>query len=87
MLSICRNDCNSITGKNLRNLLLLCNKDNISSLNENDINDLTYNQVPENEMWRIGLLNELLNTRSSSLEVPGFTSDELTDMINIVCTS
>ena len=27
LLSICRNDCNSITGKNLRNIMLLCNKD------------------------------------------------------------
>ena len=87
LLSICRNDCNSITGKNLRNILLLCNKNSISSLSGNDIDNLTYNQVPEDESWRIDHLNELLNIRSNSLEVPGFTSDEITDIINIVCTS
>ena len=87
LLSVCRNDCNSITGKNLRNIMLLCNKDNTSLVNENDLDNLTYNPIPENEIWRMDLLNELMNTRSSSLEVPGFTSDELTDIINIVCTS
>ena len=87
LLSICRNDCNSITGKNLRNILFLCNKDTINSLKEDDINRLEYNPIPENEAWRIDLLTELLDTRSSITEIPGFTPEEITEIINFVCTS
>ena len=87
LLSIFRNDCNSLTGKNLRNIMLLCNKENTNSLQESDINGLEYHPIPENETWRIDLLTELLNTRSLITEIPGFTPDEVSDLIKFVCSS
>ena len=72
---------------NLRKIMLMCNKGNINSLEEGDINSLEYYPVPEDEKWRLSLLSELLDSRSLSSEIPGFTHEEVTDLINFVCTS
>ena len=87
LLKICKNDCRSITGKNLRRLMLMCDKDNIDHLKESDIDGLEYSPIPETETWRMNLLPELLSTRSSNTEIPGFTDKEITDLVCLVCTS
>ena len=35
----------------------------------------------------MGLLNELLESRSSNIEINGFTEKEITDLIDLVCVS
>ena len=87
LLSICKNDCRSITGKNMRKIMLMCDKGNINSLEENDIDSLKYFPIPETETWRLGLLKELLEARSSNTEIKGFTETEITDLIELVCVS
>ena len=67
--------------------MLMCDKGRIDSLEESDIDGLEYFPIPETETWRMGLLSELLNTRSSDTEIPGFTEKELTELISLVCTS
>ena len=67
--------------------MLMCTKGNINSLEEGDIDSLEYCPVPEDEKWRISLLSELLDSRSLCSEIPGFTHEQVTDLINFVCTS
>ena len=45
---------------------------------------MKYSDVPPNEQWRTGFLTELL---SDNLEIPGFTDDELEEMVSFLCTS
>ena len=45
---------------------------------------MKYSAVPHPEEWRTGLLKELL---SNQLEVPGFTDDEIGDMVSYICNS
>ena len=42
LYSIAENDCNSITGKNLRKIMLFCDADSISSLSFTEIDNQTY---------------------------------------------
>ena len=46
LFSICQNDCRSVTGKNLRKIMLLCGKDSIESLEICDVYPLEYIPVP-----------------------------------------
>ena len=45
---------------------------------------MKYSDVPTHEHWRTGFLSELL---SDNLEIPGFTDDELEEMVSYLCTS
>ena len=45
---------------------------------------MKYSDVPPHEHWRTGFLTELL---SDNLDIPGFTDDELEEMVSYLCTS
>ena len=68
--------------------MLLCEKDNIYSIDTSDLSSLfLYFPVPENEIWRIDLLKELLDSRLDVIEFPGFSRQEIDELINFVCIS
>ena len=85
LYSIAENDCNSITGKNLRKIMLFCDADSISSLNFTDIDNQTYSEIPESELWRVTLLEELLMVRQGKMDIPGFTPNEITNLLDDIC--
>ena len=87
LLSICKYDCRSTTGKNLRQLMIMSDKYTIDSIEESDFDSMEYCPVPEGDTWRIGILDELLDSRSSIAEIPGFTQEEIQDLIDFVCVS
>ena len=80
-------DTNSVTGQNLRKIMFCCDLNSISDLNCDSINKLVYSEVPNDQLWRINFIHELLSTRNDELEVPGFTSDEISDMIDFICVT
>ena len=87
VLHICENNCGSVTGSNLRRLMLLCNKDSIFDLNCSDIDNLCYMPIPYSELWRLNLLKELLETRQNDTYLEGFNVNEITEMIKHLCIS
>ena len=46
-------DTNSITGSNLRNILLMTGKATVSELVPDDVSSLQYHPMPEDEMWKV----------------------------------
>ena len=46
---------------------------------------LRFTPVPDGREWTVGLASELLNLRSSELEVDGFSFEELDEMLTCVC--
>ena len=82
-----KNDARSTTGKNLRSILLLLDKNDIDDLSPQDASKILYKEVPENELWRIALVKELIDIRQGVLEVEGFSEDELVTILNYTCTS
>ena len=87
LFKICENDCGSVTGGNFRKIMLLCQKETIHDLRTSDLDNLTYQTIPENEMWRLSLIQELLEIRRNDLELNGFSEEEVSSLIDIVCGS
>ena len=87
LMSICEKDCRSVTGRNLRKTMLLCQGTSTHSLTINDLEQLKYFPVPNSETWRIPVLKELLQSRLDYEAIPGFSSQEITDMIHEICVS
>ena len=49
--------------------------------------NVIYAPVPETEMWRIGVLEELMSVRSNELHLDGFSKKEVGIMISLIATT
>ena len=50
-------------------------------------NNMKYSSVPVTEAWRPSLVKNLLDIREKRAALPGFSLDEVDEMIKFVCTS
>ena len=55
----------SIYGRNCRNL---CNDANVNTLEEVNIENISYVDLPQEESWRVPLLKELLEVKAGRLQ-------------------
>ena len=83
LLSIAKRDVRSITGSNLRRIMILSGRKSIDDLKDVDI---PYHPVPPNEAWMIGFVRELLDQHHGGLEVPGLLQTELDYILDYLCT-
>ena len=75
-------------GRTLDKLCNMMNLTDISLLSACEIKKrIKYFEIPEQEMWRVQSMNELLKLRMQSLSLPGFTKDEVNLMLVNICTS
>ena len=72
-----KHDCRSVTGSNLRNIMLLVGKTNIDDLCPEDSSIVKYNEIPEDQAWRVSVVKELVDVKWGELVVEGFSMDEL----------
>ena len=80
-------DVGSITGKNLRRIMLQTGKDFVEELTASDVKKIEYFHTPEYEEWRPILLKELIKVVDGSLVVDGFTNDKMNEIIKNICVN
>ena len=83
LLDIAKNDVRSITGSNLRRIMLLSGRNSIEDLKNVDV---SYHVVPDDYVWRVGFVKELIEIKYGSLVVPGMLQTELEDIMSYLCT-
>ena len=77
----------TVTGANLRNILLLTNRLHVDHLTPSLVSNITYKNIDKDETWRVGLVKELIDMKSGDLEMPeGWSSEELDSILNLACT-
>ena len=82
--SLCISDLRTVVGCTLSTLASICRCD-VRALSASAVKkSMEYFAVPNGEQWRVPVLNELLDPE---LEVPGFLSEEIKEMIDHMCTS
>ena len=80
-------DLRSVYGNNLRNIASLC-ETTIEELSSQLVKSkVKYRQIPENEMWRVPILTEMLLARENNIEVEGLSRRDISDIINFVSTA
>ena len=85
---LCSTDRRTVMGRTLETLCLECDVSHITKLSANLIKSkLKYHRVPEEEKWKINVAAELLQLRNQRLSIPGFTIDEIKDMLVYTCIS
>ena len=87
LYSLASADVRTVTGQNLRNILLLTNKLHVDQLDPSIVSTLEYHKMEEQETWRTSLVKEILDLKHGNLVLPDGWSDEELDMIlDLACT-
>ena len=79
-------DTRSVTGHNLRCLLLKSKAEHVHELNPKDDN-FKYKEVPAGEEFRVDFIKEIIEVKNNKSEVPGFTMEELDEILQHLCGS
>ena len=82
-----KNDCRSITGRNLRGILLLCGMDRLCKPAPTDVLKLTYKQIDADNHWKLNLLEELIHERDLKEYQLGWKHSEISECIKELCIS
>ena len=76
------------TGSNLRNILLMTDLQSVDDLKPNIVTKLKYNQIMEEDKWRVGIIGEIIDMKNGNMVTPaGWTVEELDEILNFACVS
>ena len=82
-----QNNLRTVYGSNLRKIASLCEL-KVENLNYGHVKtNMKYFPLPENESWRIPLIHELMALKAQTHILPGFSYDEINDMLIQACIS
>ena len=86
MINLVENNVNTVTGRNLRRILLLTDKPTIRHLRPCDIDTVCLYGEPE--LWRVLAVTEILEIRAGDLQLPaGWTYGEMEAILLAACCS
>ena len=80
-------DVRSVTGSNYRSIMLLVGKSFVSEVTKADADRVEYFPIGDNEKWKVGSIQEIINIKNGLMEVPGFELEELDEVLDYLCTS
>ena len=87
LLNIVENDVRSITGSNLRKIMLETRKLSVNDLNKNDILNIRYFPMKNEEVWKTNVINELIDVKEGLLSIPETQNDEVDAILAYLCVS
>ena len=87
LLETSSNDVRSVTGTNLREIMLLVGKTRVTDVCRGDGDLITYFDLKTDDIWKVQMIKELIDIKHSSLEVEQYGSDELETILFYLCTS
>ena len=87
---ITENDMTTVMGNNLYSILKKCNLDGsqIDRLTPSFVKkNVKYQEAPVNSAWMVNLADEVMNIRNGNSRLDGFSTSELEELLQYVCTS
>ena len=85
-----QHDQRTVSGRNLRQITLECGQGlPVKQFPSKTLvkKRMKYCPVPSSEAWRLSLLHDLLDVRNRMSTLTGFSTVEVEDMIQFICTS
>ena len=87
LLNVIQNDTRSITGSNIRKILLLTKKVKLEEISDKDVEEIETDAIQEEDMWRVDLIKEINDIKFGHLHIDGFSEEECETILNFACTS
>ena len=86
-LECVKDDCQSTTGHNIRKLLLRFGTDRFEDLDVDVMEGHVYKPIPNEEKWRVNIINELIDVRHGIMILPNFGYEEINSYLDFTCIS
>ena len=84
MISLVDKDVPTVTGRNLRRILLLSEKPNVHQLRPSDMDRV--NLYGDPELWRVLAIREILEIREGDLKLPdGWVQADMENILHSAC--
>ena len=87
IMNVISTDCQSITGNNLRSILLLTQKEKVDQLIPSDAFSLQYHPISVDNEWKLLYIIDIIETLNTKMEIPGFEDSELREILDYLCVS
>ena len=87
LLNTIQFDTRSVTGSNIRRILLLTGKENINQITHTDIENIDYAVISNENRWRIDLIKEITDVKFDQLSIDGFSKEECEEILQYACIS
>ena len=87
LLQTIKHDCRSSTGSNLRNILLLTDKEDVSKLAPHDAYQIQFEQVKDDDKWKVDMVLELIDVRWNEAKIENLSVYEIEEILEYICTS
>ena len=88
LIDLTRRNTRTVTGRNLRGILLLTPKSRVEDLTVEDAKNIQYHPLTEDDRWRVPVIKDILMIRSGELKMPeGWSMVELSELLEEACTS
>ena len=85
-LSVVESDSRTVTGRNLRSILQLCDKSTVQQLCHSDMDTVLYRGEPD--QWRVVAILEALKVRAGEMDLPeGWVREEFEEILETACCS
>ena len=87
LYTIASRDARTVTGSNLRNILLFTTKLQVDDLEPCVVDFIRYHEISDNQTWRIDLVLELLDLQHGDCDLPDeWSEDDLKNILEFACT-
>ena len=80
-------DTRSVTGSNLRRILLLTKKTKVEDITEKDIENIESDEISDDNMWRVNIIREITDLKFGQVMIDGFSIEECDEILQYACTS
>ena len=80
-----RKECRSVTGRNLRSIMLKTNHDVYNNFDLQFNLKSQYYAIPQEESWRIQVIQEILEAKKGRSTIENFAVDDLNAILEDVC--
>ena len=86
LYSLSYKDCRTVTGTNLRNIMLLTDESSVDNLVPSLVNTLRYKELGDDELWKVPFAQELIELKENVELVPeGWSTVELDEILASIC--
>ena len=82
-----KKDVRSVTGQNLRQIMILLGKTSIEAIEKKDADDIKYFPISQEDSWKTDVIKEILEVKSTTVEIDNFVENEIDCILTYLCTS
>ena len=86
LLETAKHDVRSVTGRNMREIMLLTGKISVNEVTGEDIKSIEYFPMDKTENWKVEVIKEIIDVKSKIAAIDNFECEELETILTYLCT-